>query len=224
MIREEEAVNYKKMERQVKKLEYLVLLLSFVSGITMFILYPKMFHIKDVLKAQSYEYTQFRSIVSIPWTLKPLIGYIEDVVFVKGYRIKFWICLSNVMYLSASLIIFFKTTNYTSFLVLDFITSLANAMQDVVGQGLAVVVMNMKKILREREGVKSALPETEDNIFGNFVFIRFLIKAVGSFLGGIFAGKAPIGYFYMVIGVLQVAIICIVLSMYREKAYPISVS
>ena len=66
-------------------------------------------------------------------------------------------------------------------------------MQDVIAQGLSVVVMNMKRDIREIKEAGSDASETHGNVFGNYILIRFLIKAVGSFLGGIFAGMYPIG-------------------------------
>ena len=99
------------MEKQVKSLSALIFTLSFASGVTMFLLYPKLFHIKDVLKAEAYEYTVFKSIVSIPWVIKPVVGYIEDVTFVGGYRIKFWLCLASVFSLAATTAIYFTKSN-----------------------------------------------------------------------------------------------------------------
>lgn len=209
---------------QIKKLSGLVFTLSFASGVTMYLLYPKLFHIKDVLHAQAYEYTYFKSIVSIPWILKPLVGYIEDSTSVGGYRIKFWLCLASILYVISCAAIFFAKPTLWSFTVYDFFCSSANVMQDVIAQGLSVVVMNMKRTLREAESTASNQPaEMQGNVFGNYVLIRFLIKAFGSFAGGIFAGKYPIGNFYIIIGAFQVFIFFFVIffvdEVQRKSAY-----
>lgn len=60
--------------------------MAIYSGMFLMIIYPNLYHVKTELGKKAADYTRFDSLTKIPWTIKPIFGWISDSFFPFKYR------------------------------------------------------------------------------------------------------------------------------------------
>jgi len=230
--KEAQKLSVRDLEKRILELTSLTYIIAFATGIVTSTVYPNLYYIKDKLHLGSVEYINFRSLGGIAWSIKPIIGYIEDVLAPFHYRIKFWILLASVLSATTSITIFFMHPNIFTFTVMFAIVNTAAVMHDVIAQGLTVIILNLHKTLAETQARVDDKNTTEvllegekgtsegKKAYGNYVMTRFIIRTTSTFLGGILAKILPVQYFFGAIGAVQILIIFYVLIFIREERRP----
>ena len=218
------------LEKQLKNFTILLFMIAGTTGVITSTLYPNTFYLKDIISAEAYEITMFRSISSLPWSIKPFIGYVEDVIYPFTYRIKSWIVISCFVSITGCSLIGFlkpKTTEMTWFF---FMINFAGVMQDVIAQGLTVIILNLHKskaeaIARENRAItKEIILQTEKGteigkkVYGNYVLGRFILRTTATFVGGVLSKKIDFYLFYAAISVVQVLMLFYVLFIFKEDS------
>ena len=72
-------------------------LISFYAGLSSITELAIAFHFKDVLKMEPAALTQLMSAITIPWSLKPLMGLLSDFCPIFGYKRKFYVILCGIV-------------------------------------------------------------------------------------------------------------------------------
>lgn len=218
------------IEKQLKNLTILLFMIAGTTGVITSTLYPNTFYLKDIIEAEAYEITMFRSISALPWSIKPLIGYVEDVIYPFTYRIKSWIVLSCFVSITGCSLIGYLQPKTTQMTYLFFMINFAGVMQDVIAQGLTVIILNLHKskaeaVARENRAVtKEILLQTEKGgevgkkVYGNYILGRFILRTTSTFVGGILSKKIDFYLFYVAISTVQVLMLVYVVFIFKEES------
>ena len=114
--------------KRVKTLQVLIFVMAIASAMTSVLIFPNLYYVKDALKAQSYQFTLFRTLTFLPWNLKPIVGYMEDTKSFCGYRLKLWILLGSTLYLVSCVAMYFITPRLNMFTFLALIYNIGNVL------------------------------------------------------------------------------------------------
>ncbi|MGF1460023.1 MAG: folate/biopterin family MFS transporter [Leptolyngbyaceae cyanobacterium] len=115
-----------------------ILLVYFVQGILGLARLAVSFFLKDDLGLTPAEVAALTGIASIPWTIKPLFGFLSDGLPILGYRRRPYLVLSGL--LGAASWLALATVVHTAWIAIAAITlnSLAVAVSDVIADSLVV--------------------------------------------------------------------------------------
>lgn len=219
------------MEARIRRLTTVIYAVALSTGIIQFAYFPNFFYFKDVLREPAAAFTQFKSISMLPWSFKPIFGYFEDLLSPFGYKSKSWLILSCVLCALTSVGMYVVEPSASLFTVFNTLLNAAVVINDVMAQGLTIVVLNLKKVHAESVAIQERRRTSEiresgiigeaegKKVFGNYNLLRFLTRNVGIFLGGILAKTIKITTVYGVIAVVQV-IIMVVILMVKEQRQP----
>ncbi len=115
-----------------------ILLVYFVQGILGLARLAVSFFLKDDLGLSPTEVAALTGVASLPWTIKPLFGFLSDGLPIVGYRRRPYLVLSGLMGTAAWLIL--ATLVHTAWLATAMIllSSLSVAVSDVIVDSLVV--------------------------------------------------------------------------------------
>lgn len=115
-----------------------ILLVYFVQGILGLARLAVSFFLKDDLALSPAEVAALTGIASLPWTIKPIFGFLSDGLPLFGYRRRPYLILSGLLGTTAWLIL--ATLAHTAWLATAMIllSSLSVAMSDVIVDSLVV--------------------------------------------------------------------------------------
>ncbi|MEM7795253.1 MAG: folate/biopterin family MFS transporter [Cyanobacteria bacterium P01_C01_bin.118] len=115
-----------------------ILLVYFVQGILGLARLAVSFFLKDDLALSPAAVTALTGIASLPWTIKPIFGFLSDGLPLFGYRRRPYLILSGLLGTTAWLIL--ATLAHTAWLATAMIllSSLSVAMSDVIVDSLVV--------------------------------------------------------------------------------------
>lgn len=138
-----------KLQKRIRSLTNLTYVIALAVGMVTILVYPNLYYVKDVLKSTPAEYAQFKSIGSIAWSIKPIIGYLEDQVSPLYYRIKSWLVIGSILSTAMCALVSVSTPGLNAYTVMFAIVNLAAVMHDVIAQGTTVIILNLHKTLAE---------------------------------------------------------------------------
>lgn len=217
------------MEDKIRRLTIVIYAVALSTGIIQFALYPNFYYFKDVLQEPAAAFTQFKSVSLLPWSLKPIFGYVEDLFAPFGYKSKSWLIFSCLLCAGTSLGMYFIRPSAFLFTVFNTALNAAVVINDVMAQGLTVVVLNLKKVHAEAKAVQERRRTSEvrasgeigaaegKKVFGNYNLLRFLTRNIGIFLGGIFAKSMEITTVYGIIAMVQIVIMVLLIFIKEER-------
>ena len=115
-----------------------ILLVYFVQGILGLARLAVSFFLKDDLGLSPAEVAALTGLASLPWTIKPLFGFLSDGLPIGGYRRRPYLILSGLMGTAAWLAL--ATVVHSAWLATTMIllSSLSVAISDVIVDSLVV--------------------------------------------------------------------------------------
>lgn len=155
---------------------YLVLfLVSFTQGIQGLSDLAMSYLYKDDLKLEPFEVTRITSIISIPWILKPIYGFISDSFPVFGYRRKPYLFIFGITLSLSWLFMSYYVNSYYRALSIALMCSLSTAFCNVIGEAL-IVELSQKQV------------QDDHNAGARNVSFFFITKSIGSLLTAFSSG------------------------------------
>ena len=145
----------------------LYMLLSVCSGFGMFVMYPNIHFVKNVLHRDAAVYTVFNSVAKSALLMKPFMGYLVDV---SRFKMRFMVSACCLMCAGSCFLVFlFRSRleyNFGVYLFgfFGFLVNFFFCWLEVFAQGLTVVVMRYEKTVKELElETESGDPLEEDH-------------------------------------------------------------
>lgn len=219
------------LAKQIRNYTIIVYSVAFATGVLQLAYYPNFYYFKDELKQPPNVYIRISAFVSYPWTIKPLFGFIEDWIMLLGYKAKIWLILSCIISACVSALLFISSPDPFEFTVLYLMINVGIVISDVMAQGLSVVIISLKKAHAEQLARSQKRRNTLMNldieesvtegkkIFGNYTTLRFIIRTLGKFIGGVLAKTIRFGTVFAVIGSAQVIVMAIVIVVPEERKH-----
>ncbi|MBT9313311.1 folate/biopterin family MFS transporter [Leptothoe kymatousa] len=115
-----------------------ILLVYFVQGILGLARLAVSFFLKDDLGLSPTEVAALTGIASLPWTIKPLFGFLSDGLPIWGYRRRPYLILSGLMGTTAWLVLATCTNTAWLATAMILLSSVSVAMSDVIVDSLVV--------------------------------------------------------------------------------------
>ena len=195
-------------QMQNKKLnyKYSYIAISFVFGFSTISELAILYFLKDVLQIAPANMSVFTSFILIPWSIKPLFGFITDLFPIWGLRRKPYIILCGLVAWTgwSYLYLFYEELGLFSTFIILFMISCSMSFCTVLAEALVVELSLMDEVNSENEVKRISTQENElnpqeqknqNNIANNdnskdYVSNFFLFKNCGlllaSFLKGFF--------------------------------------
>ena len=217
------------LETKIKRYVMVVYTVSLFTGLIQFAYYPNFYYFKDGLGTPPGEYLRATSLATYPWAMKPLFGYLQDTLYLGGYRSKGWFVISCLFGIFVSTLYYLQKPSINGFILLDTLLNTAVVISDVMAQGLSVVIVSLKKAHAEAIGQRDKQRNTIVNlavlkgqseskkIFGNYNLMRFMIRNLGRFLGGVLVNVLSFNTVYGIIGIAQLGVLTILLIIPEKK-------
>lgn len=200
------------LKRKILRNKFSYILISLAIGIFSLSDLAIQYHFKEDLQIEPSKVAKLNSFILIPWTLKPLLGLLSDLVPLFGFKRKLYILTCGVFNIFAwIMLIYYANSLETTFAAL-FILNLTLSFSSVLGEAIVVEIaslsmlqnfynkklngsdVNKKEIeIIDREGYDSAK---------NLVSYFFLFKNFGSLIAAIF--KGPLMAYYSIETVFKV--------------------
>ena len=202
--------------REIREFEKMIYILSVSGGFIHITHIPVLLHMKNTLHASPYQYTIFRHLSALPWTFKPLIGFLCDYIYPFKRRVKSWLILTFMSTLLSSLYIYLYPSTFTSFTICMFIIEICKATELILANGMCVIVVNLYKSLdqlADRDTDDKGLVEIDipedikkykeggKQLYGNQTILKFITKSVTIFLSGLYGGDFSISTFFIVLSI-----------------------
>lgn len=167
--------NMEEIKQQIK-MNYIVIILCGLSqGVQSLSDLALSYFYKDDLNLHPYEVSRIASIVSIPWIIKPVYGFISDSFPIFGFRRKpYLIIMAILVSICWTMMGLYVTTiNQTIFFLI--ISSTATAFYNVIGEALVVELSQKQKEFDPDAGAKN-------------VSLFFMIRSCGNLFSACFIG------------------------------------
>jgi folate/biopterin transporter len=117
---------------------FAILLVYFVQGILGLARLAVSFFLKDDLGLSPAEVAALMGVVSLPWVIKPIFGFLSDSVPILGYRRRSYLLLSGLIGSSAWLLMSTVVHNAWQATAVITLSSLAIAISDVIVDSIVV--------------------------------------------------------------------------------------
>jgi folate/biopterin transporter len=131
---------------------FALLLVYFVQGILGLARLAVSFFLKDDLGLSPAEVAALMGVVSLPWVIKPLFGFMSDSLPIFGYRRRSYLLLAGFLGSSAWLLMSLVVHNAWQATAVITLSSLAIAISDVIVDSIVV-----ERIRSESQGDASSL-------------------------------------------------------------------
>ena len=212
------------IDTKIMRYSIIVYAVAFITGILQFAYFPNLFYFTDVLGQTPGVYIKATSSASYPWTAKPLFGYLQDSLYLAGYRSKGWFIISCIFGALVSARLYLIEPTVQSFTLFYLLLNVAVVISDVMAQGLSVIIVNLKKAKAEAIGASENHRKSEilinvekgqkegKKIFGNYTLLRFMVRNIGKFMGGILVNIISFNTVYGIIGCIQLGVLALLLS------------
>ncbi|MDP3726419.1 MAG: MFS transporter [bacterium] len=94
--------------------------------------------LKETLSLNPVQQAGFMFVITIPWMIKPLYGFLSDSLPIFGYRRTSYFCIASLLSIGAYILISFFGYSYTSVIILYFIAAVGYACSDVLCDAIMV--------------------------------------------------------------------------------------
>ena len=188
-----------------------IILVSFFNGIYQIRNIGEFMYQKQVLNLSPNIIQILLGVTSAPYTLKPIFGFFYDRLMFKYGKTKYIIIGCSILRLTTSLLLAYNRTNWITFTLLIFLTTLAELFERLVAE--SSLVISTKKENEEK---------VDKNIKANHLPIFFGFKQGGALVGLFFGGRIiennSVYLLFFVTGLLPIIplIICFIFSEKRE--------
>lgn len=162
--------------KQQIKLNYIVIVLvALAQGIQGLSDLALSYFYKDDLKLHPFEVTQIVSLLTLPWIVKPVYGFISDSFPIFGYRRKPYLFMSGISVSICFLFMGLYVNTYLQTLTVLMIVAVSTAFYNVIGEALVVELSQKQKEFDPDAGAKN-------------VSLYFLIRSCGNLTASLFIG------------------------------------
>ena len=211
------------LETRIRRYTIIVYAVAFITGILNFAQLPNFYYFKDDLKEKPGVYVEAVSFASYPWTIKPLFGYLQDSFYLFGYRSKAWFVLSCSLGAFISFQLYLSKPSVSMFTFYYLLLNIGVVISDVMASGLSLVIVNLKKAHAEAIGEREKRRNSEiaafvdsgtkkgKKVYGNYILLRFMVRNIGKFVGGVLAKSISLNSVYAVVGLVQVSVLALLL-------------
>ena len=200
-ISEEEAkslasLNTKEKIKEIKRLnalmtqyKLLLYLMAITVGWAAYSTNMSTFYTKNVLDLSAEASTQVNSIAFLPWSMKPIWGFLVDSVFLFRYRFKSHCAIVSLIncLVMAALIYQPKPTRMPFTLIL-FLQTAAISYLDSMAQGMTAMITKLgekAQALEEPDGIsRSPL-----KIFARYTLVKLIVRCLMAFVRGYVAER-----------------------------------
>lgn len=178
---EKESITLKKVNRKLFlnieiDINYMVIILVALSqGMQHLSELAIVYLYKDDFKLQPYQVTQITGIMTIPWIIKPVYGFISDSFPIFDYRRKPYLFIAGVLVTICWLLMCFYVDTVTKAVTVLLICSTCTAFYNVIGEALVIELSQSQKVTDPEAGAKN-------------VSLYFLVKSSGSLISAFFSG------------------------------------
>lgn len=118
---------------------HFVVLLSFLIGLEDVSLLSFFYYQKDYLKLTPEFIQSMAALISIPWTLKPIFGFIFDQIMKKLKKGKYMVFLCAILKILCYLSLGYFKTNTAVFFILYFLITMGNLFISIICEYLLVL-------------------------------------------------------------------------------------
>lgn len=193
-------------------------LIAFYAGISSITDYAVSFYFKDELNIAPSKMSQLMSAITLPWSLKPLLGLLTDYFPIFGYKRKYYIIMCGFISISAWLCMakFNPTLDETFMLLLSI--NICAAFSSVLGEAIVVELAKANSKLKnesEEEGGESA-----KEYVSLFMIFKYFGMLFASFMRGSLVDTMGIKYVFMVGSALPCLVLFAGLLMKDTKIEP----
>jgi MFS family permease len=145
--------------------------------------------------------------ITIPWTIKPLYGFITDCLPIKNYRTKYHLIISYILLLLCIVYILFFGFNLISMIIVGFIMSFCTGFNDVAND-TQMVVLEQKNNLNGRI---QAIQWTSLGVAG------LAVSLGGAYIASTFPEPFNYKLAYAITAILPLTTLFYLTKFYKEK-------
>lgn len=155
-------------------------------GISFFFDLPTMYFVKDVLESPPGSYSQISAITLIPWSFKPVFGFISDYFPIFGYKRKSYLILNSLILIFTWLMFILHNNSILESIILLLIINICLCFTCVVCD--AVVVETTKEMISNSLGIDSESKDKEEfeietkKIISMYVLMKNIGFIINSFM------------------------------------------
>ena len=223
------------LANQVQQYQRLMYLIALNSAWSTYSYNLCLYYCRSVLGASGADYSIFVSIMSIPWYLKPLWGFLSDSFFVFGYRFKSHCVLMSLLMIAPMLsYLLHPTPNLTYFTICQLVYNFGVAYVDALAEGISAVVTKLREtiqLLEEFNRMSGAYDKDSDlysegykqriensvKALGTFNAVKSFFSSFMTFLGGFLITFTPLSLSGVVLAAYPVIFAVAVIFVFREE-------
>ena len=157
--------------------QILYLICSFTWGISTISELAIQFFFKDELGVEPDLLLQINSLISFPWTLKPLYGLLSDLFPFYGYRRKSYLIMFGTIMIICWLLMAFYTKTIIQTTIILFVRNFCLAFISVLAESMVVELTQLET---------SNLDSKSKDYVSSFFFVKHLGSLITSYLKGVF--------------------------------------
>jgi hypothetical protein len=188
------------VQRQIDEYVSMIYIVSIASGMLQLLQLPTFYYLMDELKVDPNQYANYRFTVVLPWTIKPVFGFICDSVHPFKYRVKSWLLIFFTVNALVCYSVYYFKPGYTWLVASAALVETFFCWETIIAQGMCIIVVNLHKSIDpspDKNGEKGK------KIFGNLTILKFFVKSIVVFIGGFYVKEIEFGMFYVIIAAGQ---------------------
>ena len=224
--RDEKILSLKKSIRNYQILMYMVAINSACGNyIKNFVI----FYLKSKLDINAADAAFLTGIINLPWSLKPIWGFISDSISLFKYRFKSHIliqCIAGI--LSVLYFVIKPEPNTSEFVTCLTIFTISVTYVDSLAEGISAMITKNEQRVRllevmnreqneEKNDKNEPGQENSTKAFGMFNAIRSLVTGFMMLLGGYMATVQPLSVSGMILSIWPTVMILVVLFVFKEE-------
>ena len=153
-----------------------IIVIAFLTGLYELTSLSILYYQKDHLKLEPQTIQLLMGLVLVPWTIKPVFGYISDSIIKKIKKTKKVVIVTSLLRILVFVILTCSKPHTVFFFILLFVFSLCALFENIVSEYVLVKDTNQKN-------------NEDDTKTHNQLPIYFGFRAFGSLLGSFFGGR-----------------------------------
>ena len=180
--------------------QILYLVCSFTWGISTISDLAIQFFFKDELGVEPDKLLQINSLISFPWTLKPLYGLISDLFPFLGYRRKSYLILFSSIIIVCWILMAFVTKTIIEATMILFVRNFCLAFISVLAESMVVELTQL-----ETTNISS---KSKDYV-SSFFFVKHLGSLITSYLKGAFVDSFTLRKIFLIEAFIPIGFIVV---------------
>ena len=191
---DQRAREIKRLHRLIGQYKLLLYLIAATVGWAAYSTNMTIFYTKNVLDLSAEATTRVNSVAFLPWSMKPIWGFLVDSVFLFRYRFKshcMIVSLINCLVMAA--LIYEPKPLKDSFTTILFLQTAAISYLDSMAQGMTAMITKMIEKVQVLEDPDKA-DESSLKVFAMNTSVKSLVRCIMTFIGGYVVQKTARHY------------------------------